>query len=363
MKQYGDAQRLMPSVRRRVHLEIMMIRIMLSSILSLALMTACEQRASEDLPNTMATSAGDPSNYRVQHEWPLLPNGYVLGQATGVGVDSHDHVFVFHRAGREWSDPFPATPIADPTIMVWDATTGELLARWGENRFIMPHGLSVDTEDNIWVTDVGLHQVLKFSHEGKLLLTVGEAGVIGSDETHFNLPTDVAVLPDGGFFVSDGYGNTRVVRFSASGEFRFDWGSKGTGPGEFDLPHGIDVDRQGRVYVADRGNARVQVFDQTGKYIAEWKSSELGRPYSIAVGNDDTAFVVDGGDQPDSLPDRSRAFQVDLNGQITTTFGRFGNYDGQFILAHDVAVGRDGAVYVVDAWGRRVQKFIMGGRP
>ena len=166
---------------------------------------------------------------------------------------------------------------------------------------------------------------------------------------------------DGSFYVSDGYGNARVVKFDARGRYQFEWGRPGTGPGEFDLPHGIDVDAAGRVYVADRSNARVQVFDATGRFLAQWQGTELGRPYSVAISGT-RAVVVDGGDQPERGPDRSGAAEVDLDGRVLSRFGRFGNQDGQFRLAHDVAIGADGSVYVVDAWGQRVQKFVRRER-
>ena len=135
------------------------------------------------------------------------------------------------------------------------------------------------------------------------------------------------------------------------------WGTPGTGPGQFDLPHGIAIDRRGRVYVADRSNARVQVFDSSGRFVADWHGPALGRPYATAVSPDGTVFSVDGGDQPSEPPDRGGATWMTATGTVLQRFGRFGNADGQFRLAHDVAVGPDGAVYIVDAWGQRVQKF------
>jgi peptidylamidoglycolate lyase len=296
--------------------------------------------------------------YNVIHGWPILPEGRILGEATGVGVDSRNHVFVFHRAGRIWTDPLPEEPIEATTIAVFDGNTGEMIAEWGQNLFIMPHGLTVDNQDNIWLTDVGMHQLFKFTNDGKHLLTVGVEGIPGVDSLHFNMPTDVAVLPNGCFYVSDGYVNSRVVRFSTIGDYEFEWGSRGSDPGQFDLPHGIALDAEGRVYVADRSNHRVQVFDSLGTFITQWQSEALGRPYSVAMGKDGKAYVVDGGDQPEQPPDRSRALRLSLDGSIETTFGRFGNYDGQFRLGHDIAVGNDGAIYVVDAWGMRVQKFV-----
>jgi peptidylamidoglycolate lyase len=302
------------------------------------------------------------STYEVVHGWPELPTGKILGQATGVGVDSHGNVYVFHRAGREWAEPLPTEPIVDPTVWVFDGRSGRLLRSWGADLFVMPHGLTIDAHDNVWLTDVGLQQVFKFSPDGRLLLAIGEARVSGCDSTHFNMPTDVAVLRDGSFYVSDGYGNTRVIKFSSTGRFLLAWGSPGSGPGQFDLPHGITVDDSGRVYVADRGNARIQVFDGNGRFLTQWRGGGLGRPYAIALSNDGHALVADGGDQPSVPPDRSTIVVLDRAGRITDRFGRFGNYDGQFRMVHDVATGPDGSVYAVDASGQRVQKFVRRRR-
>jgi len=297
----------------------------------------------------------------VVHGWPTLPPGEILGQTTSVGVDSKGAVFVFHRGDRTWVEPFPAEPIAVATIWVFDGKSGRFLRSWGAGKFIMPHGLTIDHEDNVWLTDVALQQVFKFAPDGRLLLSLGERGVPGADSAHFNYPTKVAVRPDGGFYVSDGYHNTRVVRFDAKGRFVSQWGAPGSGAGELNLPHGIALDRAGRVYVADRGNSRVQVFDSSGKFLADWHGPLVGRPYGVAVGPDGTIFTVDGGDQPKSPPDRGGATHLTQDGKVLERFGEFGNYDGQFRLAHDVAVGADGAVYIVDTWGQRVQKFVCKG--
>jgi peptidylamidoglycolate lyase len=305
-----------------------------------------------------------PGGYRVVHGWPQLPEGEHLGEVAGVAVDTHGNVFVFHRAGRSWPDSqvLDTTPIESATVVLFDGRTGAILARWGANRFAMPHGITVDHDDNVWLTDCALHQVYKFDHDGQPLLTLGERAIAGNDSSHFNLPTGLAVARDGSFYVTDGYGNNRVLKFAPDGRFLFQWGTKGTGPGEFDLPHGITLDAAGRAYVADRGNARVQVFDAGGKYLSEWRGPALGRPYDVAVGNDGMAFVVDGGDQPESPPDRSGLVVVRPDGTVAQRVGRFGNYDGQFLIAHDVAVASDGAVYVGDITGRRIQKFVREAR-
>ncbi|MBM3775651.1 MAG: hypothetical protein FJW37_10905, partial [Acidobacteria bacterium] len=181
------------------------------------------------------------SRYQVVHGWPQLPPGFALGQVTGVEVDSANRVFVFHRGDRP--------------ILCFDGASGKLLASWGDGMFGSAHGLTVDSRDNVWVTDVVHHQVFKFSSKGELLMTLGAKGVPGLDGTHFNRPTDLAVAPAGEIFVADGYGNSRVAKFSPEGKFLLDWGTKGRGTGEFDTPHGIALDGQGRVYVADRGNS------------------------------------------------------------------------------------------------------------
>ena len=298
--------------------------------------------------------------YHTVHGWPILPEGEILGSAAGVDVDSHGNVLVFHRAGRVWTEPLPLDPLKKPTVAIFDGVTGKLLEQWGSGLFAMPHGLTVDDHDNVWLTDVALQQVFKFTHDGKLLMVLGERGVAGEDAKHFNRPTDVAVLSDGSFYVSDGYRNTRVVKFSRDGKLLFQWGAPGTRPGEFDTPHAIKADAAGHVYVADRENDRVQVFDANGRFLRQWKSKEMGRPYSLALISKELAAVIDGGEQPDDGPDRSHVSIVDMSGHVVQSFGRFGNYDGQFEMGHDIAIDRAGNLYVVDITGRRVQKFAPG---
>jgi len=298
--------------------------------------------------------------YHVVHGWPELPAGEDLGSVSGVDVDAHNRVFVFHRANRRWpaDDTLDLKPINRPTVTVFDGATGKLLYSWGANIFAMPHGLSVDPEGNIWLTDVALQQIFKFSPEGQRLMTLGERGVAGSDPYHFNRPTAVAVERDGSFYVSDGYINTRVAKYSADGKFLFQWGTKGTGPGQFDLVHGVVLGRDRKVYVSDRSNGRIQVFDATGHFLTQWSDPAIGRPYAVALSADGRIFVADGGDQPDGPPDRSALVVLAPDGSVLARIGRWGNQDGQMEMPHAVAIGPDGAVYVGDITGARIQKFV-----
>jgi peptidylamidoglycolate lyase len=308
-----------------------------------------------------ANGALQPS-YHVVHGWPHVPRGELLGQVSGVGIGARGDVLVFRRARRSWlssSDSLSTEPIAEQTVLRFNAETGELVAAWGARQFAMPHGLSVDHQGNVWLTDVALHQIFKLDPDGRELLTLGQRGVPGSDRTHFNRPTDVAQGPNGSIYVSDGYRNARVIQFGPAGEFIRQWGQPGSGPGQFNVPHGIAVDSAGRVYVADRGNARIQVFDSAGRFLAIWRGDSLGRPWAVRVSPDGFIYVVDGGDQPEDGPDRARVLKLSATGKILAAFGAFGNYDGQFVWPHSVAVASDGSVYVGDvATGRRIQKFV-----
>ena len=307
----------------------------------------------------IATPPPSGETYRLVPNWPRLPNGIALGQVSGIGIDSSGDVFVFHRAERVWEgEELSLELIQSPTVFVLNGETGDLLESWGADMFVMPHGLTIDNEDNLWLTDVGLHQVFKFDRAGNLLMTLGERGVAGEDSSHFNMPTDVAIADDGSFYVSDGYGNSRVVKFSADGTYITSWGSKGTEPGQFDVPHSIALDSEGRVYVADRGNARLQIFDESGQFITEWKDKSLGRPWAVRISATGDVFIIDGGDQAQFWPDRARILKLDPEGKPLASFGSFGNAPGQFIWPHAIAVSLDEVLYVGEvSTGMRVQKF------
>lgn len=298
--------------------------------------------------------------YSLVSNWPQLPEGITIGQVSGVGVSSNGDVFVFHRAERIWEgEELGLDLIESPTIFVLDNDTGNLINSWGANMFVMPHGLTIDQEDNLWLTDVGLHQVFKFDRDGNLLMTLGERGISGDDQAHFNMPTDIAVASDGSFYVSDGYGNSRVVKFSSDGTYITSWGSFGAESGQFNTPHGIALDSQGQVYVADRGNARIQIFDENGNFISEWKNDSIGRPWALRFDTEGNLLLVDGGDQNQFFPDRARILKLDSQGNILASFGSYGKESGQFIWPHTIAIGINNELYVGEvATGMRIQKFV-----
>lgn len=306
----------------------------------------------------ISTKESVNTSYVLVEEWPKLSKNHVLGLPSGLGIDSNNNIIVFHRADRVWEETFPEDKIQENTILTLDNQTGEVLKSWGANLFIMPHGLEVDKENNIWVTDVGLHQVFKFSSEGQLLLTLGEARVHGDDSSHFNLPTDIAVAGDGSFYVSDGYYNRRIVKFSKDGTYLFEWGKHGIKRGEFIVPHAIDLDNEGNVYVADRENNRIQKFNADGHFITEWNNNDTGMLLSVAIDHkNDYLFAIDLMIENDTLLRGSDIFRFDLNTNLQMQFGRTGLYNNSTSMYHDIIIDGDGNIYVADSPGKTINKF------
>ena len=295
--------------------------------------------------------------YELINGWLQFPKDFHMGQVAGVSVDKNQNIVFFQRTGRKWTGPFPDSLISSNTIFIVDKETGKVLNSWGANLFIMPHGLTVDNDNNIWVTDVALQQVFKFNHEGQLLMKLGVAKTPGDDSAHFNLPTDVAVARDGSFYVSDGYENSRIVKFSNEGNYLFDWGKRGTGPGEFNIPHSISLDSHGNVYVADRENNRIQKFDGNGKFLKEWKNDEATSLFALSVSQADNIFAVDDLYVNDSLPMGDDVLQFDVNLDLQMRFGRNDSSIDGYSLYHDIAVDNKENIYVADVARSRVEKF------
>jgi DNA-binding beta-propeller fold protein YncE len=301
-----------------------------------------------------------PNPYGAATSFGQLPAGRDWGGTTAVAVDRDGKsVWVFERCGGE--------SCADsklPPILHFDPS-GKLLASFGAGMFVFPHAIAVDRDGNVWVTDADGkngkgHQVVKFSPTGKVLLTLGKAGMPGDAPGYFNRPSGVAIARNGDIFVADGHGgdsNARVVKFSKTGKFITAWGSKGSAAGQFDTPHAIAVDSQEHVYVADRSNNRIQVFDANGKFLADWR--QFGRPSGVYVDAKDVIYVADSQTVDKACttdPGCRRGIRIGnaADGQVKYFIPRPA---GDLVGPEGVAVDAAGTVYGASNEGKRVDRF------
>ena len=230
-----------------------------------------------------------------------MPDGRKVGSTAGITIDRDgSSVWVFERCGGNYCVESNVAP-----ILKFDAS-GQVVKSFGAGMFVRPHGIHIDRDGNIWVSDgegpdgkdprkngKG-HQVFKFSPDGKVLMTLGKAGVAGDGPDTFNMPSAILVAPNGDIFIGDGHGgnsNARMLKFSKDGKFIKTWGKKGTGPGDFETPHTLAMDSRGRLFVGDRGNNRIQIFDQDGKFLEEWK--QFGRPSGLFIDKNDILYLAD----------------------------------------------------------------------
>jgi hypothetical protein len=295
--------------------------------------------------------------YEVLEGWEQLPEGWSFVEVAGVAVDSRDRVYVFNRG--------------DHPVIVFDKE-GRFLDAWGEGIFSSAHGIFIDRNDHIYCADNFDHTVRKFTADGTLLMTLGEphrpshtgfeigAAPVQHAGGPFNMVTNVAVTESGDMFISDGYGNARVHRFSADGALLASWGEPGTGPGQFNLPHSIAVDRAGRVYVADRENSRLQIFTADGTYLESW--DWVNRPDDLFIDDHENLFIAElGWSMP--VPDRphfpfmkhppvghapiARVTICDLDGTIQARIGGENPVlPGNFIVPHGIWADSRGDFYV-----------------
>lgn len=270
--------------------------------------------------------------YRVAPDFFHGSEHLSLGEASGIALNSKDHIFLFQRAR--------------PMLTEYDAA-GNFVRSIGEGLFAHPHGLRIDPDDNIWTTDDGSHLVLKLSPDGRVLMVLGRKDVAAEADWLFNQPTDVAFGKNAEVYVSDGYGNSRVVKFDRDGKFLTSWGHYGSGPGEFNLPHSVVVDKSGHVYVGDRENKRIQIFDADGHFLKEW--TNIGYPYGLFITPDQHIWMIDGG--------YDRIVELDQNGKIQGAIGEPGHGPGQLAWGHFLAVGPDRKLYVADVLNWRFQVF------
>ena len=245
-----------------------------------------------------------PNPFRTVRDWAHPPGGAPWAAVTAVEAAPDGSIYVIHRCAGNSCDGRK-----EPPILKFNKA-GQLLKSWGEGMFVFPHGATVDAQGNLWVTDAQIkdgkgYQVFKFNPDGKVLMTLGKAGVASAEPGLFDEPTDVLVAPNGDIFVTEGHtggtkGNDRVSKFSKDGKFIKSWGKNGSGPGEFNSPHTIAMDSRGRLFVGDRSNNRIQIFDQDGRYLDTWR--QFARPSGIFIAKDDTMYVADseswGPDEP-----------------------------------------------------------------
>ena len=303
--------------------------------------------------------------YAIDEEFFELPRGRRIGATSGFAIDPDgSSIWAFDRCGANDCVGSDLAP-----IMQFDLQ-GNLLTSFGAGRFVRPHGLHVDRDGNVWVTDdqgpdgedprregKG-HQVLKFSPDGELLMQLGRAGVAGDGPHEFNQPSAVLVAPNGDIFVGDGHGpgsNARIVKFNARGEYLMTWGSPGAGPHQFHTPHALAMDSRGRVFVGDRGNNRVLIFDQSGNFLDEWK--QFGRPSGMYIDDDDLLYVTDSSSTPSTNPGFEEGIRVGSarDGRVTL-FIDDPDEDG---TQEGVFADRDGTIYGSLTAGMALRRYTL----
>ena len=323
--------------------------------------------------NAVAQVLSNP--YRQVESWASLPDGRTMGAVGQVTIDPDgDHIWAVIRCDASAPDRFGNECLdSDLDSVLKFNQDGEVVESFGGGLFIWPHGIDVDNDGNVWVTDAVAegrtpegtrgHQVIKFSPTGEVLMTLGTPGKAGLGNNSFNAPAAVVVADNGNIFVADGHGNTtnnRVVKFAPDGTFVKAWGKTGYGPGEFRTLHAIAMDNDGRIYVGDRSNNRVQLFDQEGEFLAQW--TQFGRPSGIFFDDNGRIFVADSESDDVQNPGWEMGIRI---GEVAT------GWVTEFILypwgdprstvgngAEFVAVDRHDNIYGGEPAPRRLQKYI-----
>ena len=320
-------------------------------------------------------AAQTPNPYRLVEGWAKLPGGRTMGAVGGVTLDPDGrHIWAVIRCDATAPERFGNECLdSDLDSVIKFAPDGTVAESFGGGLFIWPHGIDVDNDGNVYVTD-GVseartpegtrgHQVIKFSPTGQLLMTLGAPGKAGVGRNSFNAPADVVVTDNGDIFVADGHGNNtnnRVVKFSKDGTYIMEWGKTGYGPGEFRTLHAIAMDNDGRILVGDRSNNRIQIFDQEGEFITQW--TQFGRPSGIFVDDNDRIYVADSESDDVQNPGWEMGIRI---GDVKT------GWVDEFILyqwgdprstagngAEFVAVDRDGNMYGGEPSPRKLQKYM-----
>jgi DNA-binding beta-propeller fold protein YncE len=307
-----------------------------------ALFTANAHAQRPTDPALLAPQEAPPLDYVVAPSAVTLPPGVTMNATAAAAFDRAGNLIVLTRSMEAFYE--------------FDAN-GTFVRSYGGNMFTRAHGIKVDPQGSIWATDVGAHLVHKVDRQGKILLTLGTKGEAGewneaAGSRKLNQPTDVAIAANGDVFVSQGHtpganGDARVLKFDKDGKFLAQWGGKGNEPGKFQVAHGLDIDPQGNLWVADRENQRIQVFTAAGAFVREMKFA--GLPCSIAIGPRQ-AFMVNGF--------AGQIVQMDLTGKVLAVTGKPGKGPGEFGEAHVMAVSPKGEIFVADSVNATLQKFV-----
>lgn len=280
--------------------------------------------------------SGEPLPHQPVKDWAKLPKGWNFGECSGVAIDKQDNVWVFNRGSHP--------------VIQFDRN-GKFLQAWPDVVIRSAHGINVDPEGNIWGIDVKGHVVIKYNTEGRVLMILGNRqGTPGDNDSKyaFNEPTGIAFGKNGDLYISDGYVNSRVIKYNRDGEYITHWGKKGAGDGEFNLAHDVCLDAQERVYVADRTNQRIQIFDSNGKFLGKW--TDIGAPWGLVYSRKENCFYM-----ADGL--NNRIVKLDAEGKILGVLGGFGKVPGKLDFVHNIALDSTGALYVAEIKNWRVQKF------
>lgn len=307
------------------------VRSVKTGLLCLALSLA------QALAQTHPPATGPQLPYHAVENWAKLPEGLNLGECSGVAVDKSDNVWVFNRGSHP--------------VVEFDRN-GKMLQAWNDVPVKSSHGIRVDGDGNVWLIDVAGHKVLKMSPSGHVLMVISAVGgAIGDQNAKyaFNRPTNVNFSADGSFFVTDGYGNSRVVHYTKDGDYIQQWGSKGTGDDQFNIVHDIAIDATGKLYIADRENDRIQIFDQKGTFLGKWPN--LGAAWGLVyVPRENVFFLSDGVND--------QIIKLDHDGKVLGVLGSHGKGPGKLHYPHSLAVDSTGALYVAEVLNWRVQKFV-----
>lgn len=303
-----------------------------------------------------------PNPYKTIERWGQLPEGRTWGSSSAIDTGPNGHVWVAERCGAN-----TCAGSNLPSVLEFDPG-GKLVRSFAAGVFVFPHGMDVDHEGNVWVTDAQGrdgkgHQVFKFSPTGTRLLTLGKAGVAGSANDEFNQPSDVAIAPNGDIFVADGHddgSNMRIVKFSKDGKFVKTWGKPGSGPGEFNVPHSLTFDSRGRLFVADRANNRIQIFDQEGKFLEEWK--QFSRLSGIYIDRSDVLYGADSESNTKRNPGWQRGIRIGSarDGKVTAFIpDPENNPDASATSgAEGVTADAQGNIFAAEVGPKMVKKYI-----